>query len=288
MRRANDRDELLANLSVASAEARAAFGSGDLYIEKHLIAPRHIEFQVLGDSRGNVVHLGERDCSIQRRHQKLIEESPSPAVSQELRETMGGDAVRGAASIGYASAGTVEFLLDARGGYHFMEMNARIQVEHPVTELVTGVDIVKEQIRVAAGEPLEIAQDHLHLRGHAIECRINAEDPERDFAPFPGTITEYFVPGGPGIRVDTHLCAGCTISPHYDSMIAKLLAHGNSREEAIARMRRALQEFVIVGVPTTIPFHMKMMSDPDFLSGRFDTGTLEQKKKAQESLVAAS
>jgi len=288
MRRANDRDELLANLNVASAEARAAFGSGDLYIEKHLIAPRHIEFQVLGDSRGNVVHLGERDCSIQRRHQKLIEESPSPAVSHELRETMGGDAVRGAASIGYASAGTVEFLLDSRGGYYFMEMNARIQVEHPVTELVTGVDIVKEQIRAAAGETLEIAQDHLHLRGHAIECRINAEDPERDFAPFPGTITEYFVPGGPGIRVDTHLCAGCTISPYYDSMIAKLLAHGNSREEAIARMRRALQEFVIVGVPTTIPFHMKMMSDPDFLSGRFDTGTLERKKKAQESLVAAS
>ncbi|MBD3349388.1 MAG: acetyl-CoA carboxylase biotin carboxylase subunit [Candidatus Eisenbacteria bacterium] len=288
MRRANDRKELLANLNVASAESKAAFGSGDLYIEKHLIGPRHVEFQILGDSLGNVVHLGERDCSIQRRHQKLIEESPSPAVTQDLRERMGGDAVRGCAAIGYVSAGTVEFLLDDSGGYYFMEMNTRIQVEHPVTELVTGVDLVKEQIRIAAGEPLDIAQDHLHLRGHAVECRINAEDPDRDFAPFPGRITEYFVPGGPGIRVDTHLCAGCTISPHYDSMIAKLLAHGNTREEAIARMRRALDEFVIVGVPTTIPFHAKMMADPDFLSGRFDTGTLERKKKAQEALATAS
>ena len=288
MRRANSREELLTNLSVASSEARAAFGSGDLYLEKHLIGPRHIEFQILGDSRGNVVHLGERDCSIQRRHQKLIEESPSPAVDRELRDRMGSDAVRGARAVGYVSAGTVEFLLDDNGDYYFMEMNTRIQVEHPVTELVTGADLVKEQIRVAAGEPLSLTQDHLRLRGHAIECRINAEDPARNFAPFPGTITEYFVPGGPGIRVDTHLCAGCTISPHYDSMIAKLLAHGNTRQEAIARMRRALDEFVIVGVPTTIPFHIKMMNDPDFLSGVFDTGTLERKKKAQEELVATS
>ncbi len=288
MRRANDREELLKYLSVASSEAKAAFGSGDVYIEKHLIAPRHIEFQILGDTTGNVVQLGERDCSIQRRHQKLIEESPSPGVTPQLRAKMGEAAVRGASSIGYVSAGTVEFLLDPDDSYYFMEMNTRIQVEHPVTELVTGVDLVKEQIRIAAGETIGVTQDHLHLRGHAIECRINAEDPERNFAPSPGIIEEFFVPGGPGIRVDTHLCAGCAISPHYDSMIAKLLSHGNTREEAIARMRRALQEFVIVGVATTIPFHMMMMNDPDFLSGRFDTGTLERKKKRQESMALTS
>jgi len=287
MRTAADRDEFMSNFQMAKAEAEAAFGNGDIYIEKLILEPRHIEFQVLGDSHGNVVHLGERDCSIQRRHQKLIEESPSPAVSPELRERMGEAAVRGTRAAGYLSAGTVEFLLDVRGDFYFMEMNTRIQVEHPVTELVTGVDLVKEQIRIAAGELIAVEQNKLGLRGHAIECRINAEDPERNFAPCPGTVTEFYVPGGPGIRVDTHVYSGYVIPPHYDSMIAKLLAHGNTREEAISRMRRALEEFVVVGVATTIPFHTAMMHDPDFVRGTFDTGTLERKKKAHEQPVGA-
>jgi acetyl-CoA carboxylase biotin carboxylase subunit len=287
MRTAADREELLANIRLASTEAAGAFGSGAIYLERLMVDPRHVEFQVLGDCHGNVVHLGERDCSIQRRHQKLIEESPSPAVDSKLRREMGEAAKKGARGIGYESAGTIEFLLDARGDFYFMEMNTRIQVEHPVTELVTGVDLIKEQIKIAAGEPMTLAQDHLHLRGHAIECRINAEDPDRDFAPSPGRVTEFYVPGGPGIRVDTHVYAGYMIPPHYDSMIAKLLAYGNTREEAIARMRRALSEFVISGVATTIPFHETMMSDPDFLSGAFNTGTLA-KKKAQEALVLTS
>ena len=285
MRAAADRDEFMANFPIARAESEAAFGNGDIYLEKLILEPRHIEFQVLGDSHGNVVHLGERDCSIQRRHQKLIEESPSPVVSPDLRERMGEAAVRGTRGAGYLSAGTVEFLLDARGDFYFMEMNTRIQVEHPVTELVTGVDLVKEQIRIAAGERIAVEQDKLGLRGHAIECRINAEDPERNFAPCPGTVSEFYVPGGPGIRVDTHVYSGYVIPPHYDSMIAKLLAYGNTREEAISRMRRALEEFVVVGVATTIPFHREMMRDPDFVAGTFDTGTLERKKKALEALV---
>jgi acetyl-CoA carboxylase biotin carboxylase subunit len=288
MRTAADREELLTNLTLASTEAETAFGNGAIYLEKLVVDPRHVEFQVLGDSHGNVVHLGERDCSIQRRHQKLIEESPSPAVTPELRRTMGEAAKEGARGIGYESAGTIEFLLDSRGEFYFMEMNTRIQVEHPVTELVTGVDLIKEQIKIAAGEPMTLAQDHLHLRGHAIECRINAEDPDRDFAPSPGRVTDFYVPGGPGIRVDTHVFAGYMIPPHYDSMIAKLLAHGNTREEAIARMRRALSEFVISGVATTIPFHERMMTDSDFVSGVFNTGTLAKKKKEQEALVLTS
>ncbi len=278
MRLAADPRALEDNFAIASGEAEAAFGDGEVYIEKLLIAPRHIEFQILGDAHGNVIHLGERDCSIQRRHQKLIEESPSPAVDPDLRERMGRAAVDGARGIGYASAGTVEFLLDARGGFYFMEMNTRIQVEHPVTELVTGIDLVKEQIRVAAGEPLTMAQEDVHLRGHAIECRINAEDPDHDFAPRPGTVTELYVPGGPGVRVDTHVFSGYTIPPYYDSMIAKLLTHGSTREEALARMRRALSEFVIEGLTTTIPFHREMMHDPSFVSGVFDTGTLERRR----------
>jgi acetyl-CoA carboxylase biotin carboxylase subunit len=288
MRTASDPEEFAANFPMARAEAEAAFGNGDIYLEKLIAEPRHIEYQILGDNHGAVVHLGERDCSIQRRHQKLIEESPSPAVTPELRARMGEAAVRGATDAGYVSAGTVEFLLDARGDFYFMEMNTRIQVEHPVTELVTGVDLVKEQIRIAAGERLSAEQNRLGLRGHAIECRINAEDPERDFAPCPGTVSEFYVPGGPGIRVDTHVYAGYMIPPHYDSMIAKLLAYGNSREEAIARLQRALEEFVIVGVATTIPFHTAMMRDPDFLAGTFDTGTLERKKKAHEELLAVA
>jgi acetyl-CoA carboxylase biotin carboxylase subunit len=287
MRPASDDDELRSGFLMAKAEAEAAFGNGDVYIEKIIPAPRHIEYQVLGDDFGNVVHLGERDCSIQRRNQKLIEESPSPAVTPGLRAEMGDAAVHGTRAAGYASAGTVEFLLDARGNFYFMEMNTRIQVEHPVTELVTGVDLIKEQILIACGERIRVEQDKLGLRGHAIECRINAEDPEREFAPSPGTVTEFYVPGGPGIRVDTHVYSGYVIPPHYDSMIAKLLAYGNTREEAIARMRRALEEFVIVGVATTIPFHQAMMNDPDFVSGTFDTGSLERKKKAREELVGA-
>jgi acetyl-CoA carboxylase biotin carboxylase subunit len=286
MRPAANKDEFLANFTMAKTEAEAAFGNGDVYIEKIIIEPRHIEFQVLGDRYGNIVHLGERDCSIQRRNQKLIEESPSPAVAPALRRRMGEAAVQGARAAGYVSAGTVEFLLDARGDFYFMEMNTRIQVEHPVTELVTGADLVKEQIAIAAGEHIGVEQDKLGLRGHAIECRINAEDPERDFAPCPGTVTDFYVPGGPGIRVDTHVYSGYVIPPHYDSMIAKLLSYGNSRGEAISRMRRALEEFVIVGVATTIPFHRAMMRDADFVSGTFDTGTLERKKKAHEELVA--
>ncbi len=288
MRTVADRDELLANLTLASAEAEGAFGNGAVYIEKLVIDPRHVEFQILGDRHGNVVHLGERDCSIQRRHQKLIEESPSPAMTPELRRAMGEAAKEGARGIGYESAGTIEFLLDSRGDFYFMEMNTRIQVEHPVTELVTGVDLIKEQIKIAAGEPMTLTQDQLHLRGHAIECRINAEDPDRDFAPSPGKVTDFYVPGGPGIRVDTHVYTGYMIPPHYDSMIAKLLAHGNTRDEAIARMRRALSEFVILGVATTIPFHEQMMTDPDFVSGSFNTGTLAKKKKEQEALVLTS
>jgi acetyl-CoA carboxylase biotin carboxylase subunit len=288
MRMARDREELLSGFRLAASEAEAAFGNSAVYIEKAMDAPRHVEFQVLGDKHGKVVHLGERDCSIQRRHQKLIEESPSPAVGPDLRRRMGEAAVKGTKGAGYVSAGTVEFLLDVSGNFYFMEMNTRIQVEHPVTELVTGVDLVKEQIRIAAGERIELEQAKLGLRGHAIECRINAEDPERDFAPCPGTVTDFYVPGGPGIRVDTHVYSGYVIPPYYDSMIAKLLAHGNTREEAIARMRRALEEFVIEGVATTIPFHSAMMRDPDFLSGRFDTGTLERKRKPPLSGLESS
>ena len=280
MRIVRSPDTLKENIAIARSEAEAAFGNGELYMEKLLERPRHIEFQILGDRHGTVVHLGERDCSIQRRHQKLIEESPSPAVTPDLRARMGTAAVQGARQIGYTGAGTIEFLLDDAGHFYFMEMNTRIQVEHPVTELVTGADLIKEQLRAAAGEPLSITQEHLGLRGHAIECRINAEDPDRGFAPSPGNVTEFYAPGGPGIRVDTHVYSGYFIPPYYDSMIAKLLAHGNSREEAISRMRRALDEFVIAGVSTTIPFHKLMMQHEGFLSGHFDTGTIERMQSA--------
>ncbi|MBD3367847.1 MAG: acetyl-CoA carboxylase biotin carboxylase subunit [Candidatus Eisenbacteria bacterium] len=280
MRMAADPEELETGLRMARAEAEAAFGNDELYLEKLIVNPRHVELQVLGDSTGNVVHLGERDCSIQRRHQKLIEESPSPAVDEDLRRRMGEAATKGAASVGYQSAGTVEFLLTEDGSFYFMEMNTRIQVEHPVTELVTGVDLIKEQLRVASGDALPFGQDDVEIRGHAIECRINAEDPEHDFAPRPGHVSDFYVPGGPGIRVDTHVYSGYDIPPYYDSMIAKLLSYGNTRDEAIARMRRALDEFVIDGLPTTIPFHRTMMEDADFVSGRFDTGTLERRRLA--------
>ncbi|RPH94604.1 acetyl-CoA carboxylase biotin carboxylase subunit [candidate division KSB1 bacterium] len=257
---------LEAAYEMAHAEAEAAFNNGDLYLEKAIIEPRHVEIQILADGKGGCIHLGERDCSIQRRHQKLIEESPSPVVTKELRERMGHVAAASAAAVGYASAGTMEFLVDADYNFYFMEMNTRVQVEHPVTEMVTGFDIVKEQLRIAMGEALS-TQKSVHFEGHAIECRINAEDPKRSFMPCPGTITALNIPGGPGIRVDTHVYQGYTIPPFYDSLLAKLIAFGRDRAEALARMRRALEEFVVEGVHTTIPFHLKVIERKEFITG---------------------
>ncbi len=276
MRAAHDEEEFRRNFGAASGEAESAFGNGDCYIEKLIARPRHIEIQIIGDRHGNIVHLGERDCSIQRRHQKLIEESPSPAVDPILREKMGKAAVRAGEAVDYHSVGTVEFLFAEDGGFYFMEMNTRIQVEHPVSEMVTGIDLLKEQIRVAGGEALAFTQKDVVVRGHAIECRINAEDPARDFAPVPGTVNTFHAPGGPGIRVDTHVYSGYRIPPFYDSMIAKLIAYGNDRGEAIDRMRRALDECVIDGLPSTLPFHVSMMQHPRFLSGQFSTHFLEE------------
>jgi acetyl-CoA carboxylase biotin carboxylase subunit len=276
MRVAKDEDDFLAAFGMARAEASAAFNDDSVYIEKYLARPRHIEFQILGDSHGRVIHLGERDCSIQRRHQKLLEEAPSPALSPELREAMGNAAVAGAKAIDYVGAGTIEMLLNDDNSFYFMEMNTRIQVEHPVTEMCTGFDLVKEQIRAAAGLRLSIPEVPIQLRGHAIECRLNAEDPSRNFAPSPGTVTVFNAPGGPGIRVDTHVYAGYRVPPFYDSLLAKVIAHGSNREEAIARMRRALQETVIEGVHTTIPFLLEVMDNPDFVAGQVDTKFLER------------
>jgi acetyl-CoA carboxylase biotin carboxylase subunit len=261
---------------LARSEAESAFGNDDLYIEKFLQRPRHVEFQILGDHQGQVVHLGERDCSIQRRHQKLVEESPSPAITPQMREKMGADAIRGARSIDYWGAGTVEFLLDADGRHYFMEMNTRIQVEHPVTEEVVGIDLVKEQIRLAAREPLGYGQEDVIQNGHAIECRINAEDPDENFRPHPGKITSFHLPGGHGIRVDTHAYAHYVIPPYYDSLLAKLIAHGHDRQEAMVRMERALEEFVVEGIKTTIPFQQRVIADPRFRAGRFDTTFIQE------------
>ncbi|MDZ7780309.1 MAG: acetyl-CoA carboxylase biotin carboxylase subunit [Gemmatimonadota bacterium] len=255
----------------AQVEAQAAFGNPGVYLEKCILKPRHVEIQVFGDSDGKVVHFGERDCSIQRRHQKLLEEAPSPALSPELRERMGEAAVRAAQAIDYVGAGTVEFLLDEDGSFYFMEMNTRIQVEHPVTEVVTGVDLVKEQIRVAAGEPLS-HPNGAEIRGHAIEFRINAEDPSRNFAPSPGTIHTFHPPGGPGVRLDTHAYAGYKVPPHYDSLIAKLIVSGRDRSEAIVRARHALDQFIIEGVHTTLPFLRRILDDEAFGRGEVDTG----------------
>jgi acetyl-CoA carboxylase biotin carboxylase subunit len=277
MRVATSEDALVTQMPTAQHEARSAFGDGSVYLEKYLARPRHIELQVMGDRHGRIVHLGERECSIQRRHQKLIEEAPSVAVSAKLRFEMGETAKRGAAAIGYTSAGTIEFLLDEDGRFYFMEMNTRIQVEHPVTELVTGVDLVKEQIRVAAGEPLSIDEDViLGFRGHAIECRVNAEDPARNFAPSPGTISIFHPPGGPGVRVDTHAYAGYVVPPYYDSLVGKLITYGGTREEAIARMRIALESFIIEGIHTTIPFLLELMNDPAYVAGDVDTRFVER------------
>jgi acetyl-CoA carboxylase biotin carboxylase subunit len=276
MRVVNSEDGLEMNFMMASAEAEGAFGNADLYMEKFITNPRHVEIQVMGDRDGNIVHFGERECSIQRRHQKLLEEAPSVAVDPELRTKMGEVAVLGCKEVNYVGAGTIEFLLDADKKFYFMEMNTRIQVEHSVTEMVYFRDLLKDQIRAAAGEPLGYTQDEVVLQGHAIECRINAEDWERNFMPNPGNIDNVHIPGGPGIRVDTHIYSGYKIPPYYDSLVAKLIAYGKNREESLARLRRALDEFVIEGIKTTIPFHRKLIDQEDFIKGDFDTGFLER------------
>jgi len=261
--------------AAARTEAKAGFGNPDVYIEKFCEQPRHVEIQVMADKHGNVIHLGERDCSIQRRHQKLIEEAPCPVLTPKLRKKMGDCAVAATKACGYSSVGTMEFLLDKDLNFYFMEMNTRVQVEHPVTEMVTGVDIIKEQIRIAAGEKLRFKQSDIKISGHAIECRINAEDPDK-FTPFPGKIDGYHTPGGLGVRVDSFVYDQYTVLPHYDSMIAKLIVHAETREEAIKRMARALDEYIIEGIKTTIPFHQKIMSNTDFIEGNVDTGFLER------------
>lgn len=274
MRVVTEPDAMESNFEMAHAEAEASFGSGDLYLEKYLVDPRHIEIQILGLPDGTVLAFGERDCSIQRRHQKLIEESPSPAVTPQLRKHMVKAAVEGAHSVNYLSVGTMEFLLDSNGDFYFMEMNTRIQVEHPVTEMVAGIDLLKAQILAAMGEPTGLSDGEIKLRGHAIECRINAEDPDKNFLPSPGKITELHCPGGPGIRIDSHVYAGYEIPPNYDSLIAKLIVHGRDRSEALARMGRALDEMVVEGIETTIPFHKKVLQHPDFIAGKINTGFL--------------
>src|SRR6188474_1726613 len=267
--------ELPNAFKTAQREAEAAFGVGDVYIEKYVESPRHIEFQILGDHFGSVIHLGERECSIQRRHQKLIEESPSPALSEKLRRKMGGIVIDAAKAVQYTNAGTFEFLMDPDGRFYFMEANTRLQVEHPVTEMVTGIDIVKEQIRIAAGERLGFKQSDVTFTGHSIECRVNAEDPET-FVPSPGVIHVFSVPGGPGVRVETFAHSDCTISPYYDSMIAKIIVHGRDRQEAIARMKRTLEMSVIEGIKTNIAMHLKIIADPDFIAGKLSTSFMER------------
>jgi acetyl-CoA carboxylase biotin carboxylase subunit len=267
--------ELSHAVKTAQREAEAAFGVGDVYIEKYIESPRHIEFQVIGDQYGLVAHLGERECSIQRRHQKLLEESPSPALSEKMRRKMGGIVIDAAKAVQYTNAGTFEFLMDRDGRFYFMEANTRLQVEHPVTEMVTGLDIVKEQIRVAAGEHLSFKQSEVTFAGHSIECRVNAEDPET-FVPSPGLITTFSTPGGPGVRVDTFAHADCLVSPYYDSMIAKIIVLGRDRTEAIARMRRTLEMTVVEGIKTTIPLHLRILNDPDFVAGELSTSFMDR------------
>jgi acetyl-CoA carboxylase biotin carboxylase subunit len=267
-------DQLAGAFATARAEALAAFGDGSLYVEKLLERPRHIEFQVLADQHGNAVHLGERECSLQRRHQKLLEEAPSPALNLEQRDLVGSRVVRAIRALGYRGVGTIEFLYE-NGAFYFIEMNTRIQVEHPVTEMITGIDLVREQIRVAAGAPLGYLQDDIRFFGHALECRVNAEHPET-FAPCPGEVTGYHAPGGLGVRVDSAIYQGYRVPPHYDSMIAKVIVHGQSRNECIMRMRRALGEYVISGVDTTIPLHLRLLANPDFANGEYDVAWLER------------
>ena len=274
MRIAQDAESFEKQLLAAQTEAEVSFGDPGVYLERCIVRPRHVEFQVFGDTLGTVVHLGERECSIQRRHQKLLEEAPSPALTPELREQMGEAAVLAAKAIDYVGAGTIEFLLDQDGSFFFMEMNTRIQVEHPVTEVTTGFDLVREQIRIAAGEPTSFRMNGAGFqhRGHAIEFRINAEDPARDFAPSPGTIETFHPPGGPGVRLDTHVYAGYKVPPHYDSLIAKLIVSGATRAEAIVRARHVLDHFIIEGIPTTLPFLRRIVVDEAFVRGEVDTG----------------
>ncbi|MDQ7824457.1 MAG: acetyl-CoA carboxylase biotin carboxylase subunit [Candidatus Eremiobacteraeota bacterium] len=277
MRVVTNEEELLKCIMTAKAEARTSFDDDRIYLEKYLPRSKHIEFQIVADERGNVIHLGERDCSIQRRNQKLIEEAPSGAVSKKLRKEMGDAAVKGSKLSGYTGVGTIEFLLDLDSGrFYFMEMNTRIQVEHPVTEMVTGIDLVKEQIRIAAGEKLMLSQGDVALYGHSIECRINAEDPEKGFAPSTGVITKLHFPGGPGLRIDSHIYQGSEVSPYYDSLLAKVISFGHDRSEAIARMRRALDEFQIEGVKTTVPFHKRILESVDFRKGEIHTSFVEK------------
>ena len=276
MRLVKEPSELPKLFSAAQGEADAAFGNPGLYLEKFIERPRHIEIQILADNYGNVIHLGERDCSIQRRHQKLLEEAPSPALSQKLRDQMGNAAIAAAKSINYTGAGTVEFLLDKSGKFYFMEMNTRIQVEHPVTEMITGLDLIAEQIRIAQGEKLQLKQNQVILSGHAIECRINAEDPDRNFRPHPGRITGFLPPGGPGVRMDSHVYTDYEIPAYYDSLIGKLIVWGRDRPSAIRRMKRALRECAITGVPTTLSFHQKILDSPEFLRGEVYTNFVEQ------------
>lgn len=278
MRVASDEEELTRAIRQAQKEAETAFGNAGVYLEKYVEEPRHVEIQIMGDKHGQAVYLGERDCSIQRRHQKLVEEAPSPALDARLREKMGQAAVAAAKAVQYHGAGTVEFLLDKHGQFYFMEMNTRIQVEHPVTEMITGIDLIKEQISVAAGNPLSFTQEDVKINGWAIECRINAENPAKNFMPSPGKVESYLPPGGYGVRVDSAVYPGYEISPFYDSMVAKLIVWGTDRTEAIARMKRALDEFVIEGVHTTVPFHSKLLEHPDFVEGNFATNFLEKNK----------
>jgi acetyl-CoA carboxylase biotin carboxylase subunit len=283
-------DELARSLKTAQREAEAAFGVGDVYLEKYVESPRHIEIQVLGDHHGNVIHLGERECSIQRRHQKLLEEAPSIALSAKQRRRLGASVVDAAKAVQYTNAGTFEFLMDSSGHFFFLEVNTRLQVEHPVTEFVTGIDIVKEQIRVAAGLRLSVRQNEVQFHGHSIECRINAEDPET-FVPSPGVIHAFSVPGGPGVRVDSYAHSECTVSPYYDSLIAKIITHGRDRPEAIARMRRTLEMTVVDGIRTTIPLHLKILNDADFVAGRLNTSFMDRfvkEKKTGDTLAESA
>jgi len=277
---------LINSFSMAQKEAGANFGNADVYLEKYIQDPRHVEFQIMADNYGNVIHLGERDCSIQRRHQKLIEESPSLALDQKLRKKMGEIAVKAAKAVNYRGAGTIEFLLDANGeDFYFMEMNTRVQVEHPVSEMVTGVDIVKEQIKIAAGKKLKLKQEDVKFNGAAIECRVNAEDPSNNFMPCPGKIEQLNLPGGYGVRIDTHIYPGYKISPYYDSMVAKIICHGKNREEAIRTMRRALEEFHVSPIKTTIPLHLDILKNSKFLEGNISTHFLEKMIKIDGSAV---
>jgi len=287
MRVATDPEDFARAFQLARSEALSAFSNGDVYVEKYLSRPRHIEFQIMGDRHGNVIHLGERDCSVQRRHQKLIEEAPSPAMTPELREKMGEAAVKGAKAIDYVGAGTIEMLLNEDKSFYFMEMNTRIQVEHPVTEMLTGVDLVKEQIRVASGEKLSV-KPPIERRGHVIECRVNAEDPARNFQPSPGLIEVFHPPGGPGVRLDTHVYAGYKVPPYYDSLLAKLICQGRDRPEAIRRMQVALESFIIEGVTTTIPFLARVMENKRFQDGQVDTKFLERESELMKEPASAA